>query len=52
MPKLAERAPLAAPRNARYDPGRAITPEPEATSYNNYYEFGQSKSDRTTRPRR
>ena len=44
MPKLAERAPLAAPRNAKYDPGRAITPEPEATSYNNYYEFGQSKS--------
>jgi sulfoxide reductase catalytic subunit YedY len=36
--------PLTAPRNARYDAGRAITDEHEATSYNNYYEFGMSKS--------
>ena len=36
--------PLTAPRNARYDAGRAITAEREATNYNNYYEFGMSKS--------
>lgn len=36
--------PLAAARNARYDGGRAVTEEGEATSYNNYYEFGMSKS--------
>ena len=36
--------PLGAPRNARYDAGRALTEEHEATTYNNYYEFGLSKS--------
>jgi len=36
--------PLTAPRNARYDAGRPITAEGEATTYNNYYEFGLSKS--------
>ena len=36
--------PLAAPHNDKYVPGRAITAEAEATSYNNYYEFGLSKS--------
>lgn len=36
--------PLAAPRNAKYEPGRPITAEGEATTYNNYYEFGLSKS--------
>ena len=36
--------PLTAPRNARYDAGRPITAEREATTYNNYYEFGMSKS--------
>ena len=36
--------PLTAPRNARYEAGRAITAEREATNYNNYYEFGMSKS--------
>ncbi len=30
-------------RNPRYAPGRDITPERDATSYNNYYEFGTSK---------
>ncbi len=35
---------LTAPRNARYDAGRAITDEKSATTYNNYYEFGMSKS--------
>ncbi len=36
--------PLTAPRNDRYQPGRAITDAAQATSYNNYYEFGLSKS--------
>jgi methionine sulfoxide reductase catalytic subunit len=36
--------PLTAARNAHYDPGRALTAEKEATTYNNYYEFGLSKS--------
>ncbi len=44
MPALPPLAPLAALRSAKYEPGRAITTEPEATTYNNYYEFGQSKS--------
>ena len=33
-----------APRNAKYEGGRAMTEEADATSYNNYYEFGTSKS--------
>jgi sulfoxide reductase catalytic subunit YedY len=37
-------APLTAARNARYESGRLLTPEKDATSYNNYYEFGSSKS--------
>jgi sulfoxide reductase catalytic subunit YedY len=36
--------PLSAKRNDKYAPGRAITPDQDATSYNNYYEFGMSKS--------
>ena len=36
--------PLTAPRNPRYDGGRPMTPEPDATTYNNFYEFGDSKS--------
>jgi methionine sulfoxide reductase catalytic subunit len=31
-------------RNPRHQPGRAITPEREATTYNNYYEFGSHKT--------
>ncbi|WP_424139049.1 protein-methionine-sulfoxide reductase catalytic subunit MsrP [Roseomonas chloroacetimidivorans] len=31
-------------RNARFQPGRELTPERDVTSYNNYYEFGGSKS--------
>lgn len=31
-------------RNPRYRPERAITPEREATTYNNYYEFGSHKT--------
>lgn len=37
-------APLEATRNDRYKPGRDITAETDATSYNNFYEFGTSKS--------
>ncbi len=33
-----------APRNAKYDAGREITAERDATTYNNYYEFGTDKS--------
>ena len=32
------------PRNGKYDPMREITPEDDATTYNNFYEFGTSKS--------
>jgi sulfoxide reductase catalytic subunit YedY len=35
---------LVAARNDKYDGKRAITGETEATTYNNYYEFGMSKS--------
>ena len=34
----------AAPRNAKYVPGRDITPEKYATTYNNYYEYSESKN--------
>jgi sulfoxide reductase catalytic subunit YedY len=36
--------PLVAARNDRYDAGRALTAEKDATTYNNFYEFGESKS--------
>ena len=42
--KLAPLTPLSAKSNTKYPPGRATTPEKDATSYNNYYEFGTSKS--------
>jgi len=32
------------PRNAKYQPGRDITAEQAATTYNNYYEFSESKN--------
>jgi sulfoxide reductase catalytic subunit YedY len=35
---------LPAMRNTRYAAGRDITPEAEATTFNNFYEFGTSKS--------
>ena len=38
------RHPLEAARNPRFEAGRAITEEVNATTYNNYYEFGMSKS--------
>jgi sulfoxide reductase catalytic subunit YedY len=45
---LAPRSALAegvmqAPRNDKYPANRAITPERDATTYNNYYEFGTDK---------
>jgi sulfoxide reductase catalytic subunit YedY len=36
--------PLPAPLNAKYQPGRALTDQEASTHYNNYYEFGESKS--------
>jgi len=33
-----------APRSAKYDPGREVTAERDATTYNNFYEFGTDKS--------
>ncbi len=36
-------APAGAPRNAKFEPGRAITAEKDATTYNNYYEFSDGK---------
>ena len=33
-----------APRNPKYTVARAITPEQDATTYNNFYEFGTDKS--------
>ena len=33
----------AVPRNPKYEPGRAITAEKDATTYNNYYEFSDDK---------
>ncbi|MCW3473871.1 protein-methionine-sulfoxide reductase catalytic subunit MsrP [Limobrevibacterium gyesilva] len=35
---------LEAARNPKYDGGRPLSPEEDATTYNNYYEFGSSKS--------
>jgi sulfoxide reductase catalytic subunit YedY len=36
--------PMAAMRNTRFRPERDISPEADVASYNNYYEFGGSKS--------
>ena len=44
-PAAAQEAPaMAAMRNPRFRPERAITPERDVTTYNNYYEFGGSKN--------
>jgi len=45
-PALGQGAPALPPamRNPRYAPGRDITPEREATTFNNFYEFGSHKS--------
>ncbi len=42
LPRIAQAQ--GAPRNPKYDPGRALTAEADSTSYNNFYEFGTSKS--------
>jgi methionine sulfoxide reductase catalytic subunit len=39
----ARAATLSAPRDTKFAPGRAITPEKDATTYNNYYEFSEDK---------
>ncbi len=36
--------PASAAADLRYPAGRATTPEADATTYNNYYEFGEDKS--------
>lgn len=37
-------APIPAPRNPKFEPGRDVTDEKFSTTYNNYYEFGESKN--------
>lgn len=46
LPAIAQSAdkPLPAPRNARFVAGRDVTEEKFSTTYNNYYEFGESKN--------
>ncbi|MDJ0389847.1 protein-methionine-sulfoxide reductase catalytic subunit MsrP [Roseomonas sp. E05] len=43
-PARAQEGALTAMRNTRYPPAREVTPERDATTYNNYYEFGPGKS--------
>lgn len=43
VPALAQQ-PGAMTPNPKYPPGRAITPEKDATTYNNYYEFSDGKN--------
>jgi methionine sulfoxide reductase catalytic subunit len=43
MPAVAQQAGAMTP-NPKYPPGRAITPEKDATTYNNYYEFSDGKN--------
>lgn len=42
--KMQELKPMPAPRNTTYTVSRALTKEQVATSYNNFYEFSESKS--------
>jgi len=42
LPGLAAHADV--PVNPEFQPGRAVTPGKYATTYNNYYEFGESKT--------
>lgn len=44
MAAAQQAAALPAMRNTRYAPGRDITAEREVTTFNNFYEFGTSKS--------
>ncbi|MBL6457984.1 protein-methionine-sulfoxide reductase catalytic subunit MsrP [Belnapia sp. T6] len=43
LPSIARAEDVPAARNPRYVAGRAITGERDATTYNNYYEFGTDK---------
>lgn len=43
-PPAAPQRPLPAPRNPKYQAGRPLSPEADVTTYNNFYEFGTSKS--------
>jgi sulfoxide reductase catalytic subunit YedY len=45
VPAQGRRARLAAQRNAEYSTGEKLTPYGDVTTYNNFYEFGTSKSD-------
>jgi sulfoxide reductase catalytic subunit YedY len=51
VPPAFAQAAAPAMRNPRYQPGRDLTAEREATTYNNYYEFGTSKSVASTAAR-
>jgi methionine sulfoxide reductase catalytic subunit len=42
-PALADDVPGAVPRNPKFEAGRAITAEKDATTYNNYNEFSDDK---------
>ena len=42
-PAMAGAADAGVPRNPKYEPGRALTAEKDATTYNNYYEFSDDK---------
>ena len=41
---IANAMPARADTNPKYPAGRAVTPETDATTYNNFYEFGDDKS--------
>ncbi len=43
VPAAARAAGFAAPLNPTFKPGRAVTPEKDVTTYNNYYEFSEDK---------
>jgi sulfoxide reductase catalytic subunit YedY len=43
-PALAQQGSSAPAQNPKYLPGRDLTPEKDATTYNNYYEFSESKN--------
>ncbi len=45
VPAQGRRARLAAQRNAEYSTSEKLTPYGDVTTYNNFYEFGTSKSD-------
>ena len=44
LPARAQPAPTPVPRNPKFEPGRDLTAEKDATTYNNYYEFSEGKN--------